>query len=346
MLRTIRDVTRPIKSLNVRVLPPPVFREANLSNKLVLGVHSMQDHTTDEGWQITHGLSLSGYTHCGHLLEESSTSVPELIEKHNPGTMVIQDVREWDVQSKDFRDMDARFTDVEEMKRHEEIFRVTILKDAHQRPDYHREFCDRMGIHAWVIYYNPSIVKHLAQYVRPEHLIRTTHSLDKDIIPEFSEDREFGCLFSGAVSNAYPLRQRIMKFSKLLPMKVHKHPGYHRNGCVVPEFMKMLNTFKVSICTSSRYGYALRKLIESTACGCRIITDLPTNEVLPVIEENLIRVNVNAGANEIKRAIDDAVDTYDYDRQRELAIRSIEYYDYRTVCMRLANDIQLMKERY
>jgi hypothetical protein len=108
----------------------------------------------------------------------------------------------------------------------------------------------------------------------------------------------------------------------------------------------MLNTFKVSICTSSRYGYALRKLIESTACGCKVITDLPTNEVLPVIEENLIRVNINAGLNEIKRAIDDAVDTYDYDRQRELAARAIEYYDYRPVCMRLANDIQLTKERY
>jgi hypothetical protein len=232
------------------------------------------------------------------------------------------------------------------MKDHDDIFRVTILKDSHQRPDYHREFCDRMGIHAWIIYYNPSIVKHLAQYVRPQHLIRTTHSLDRNVVPEFSEAREFGCLFSGAVSPAYPLRQRMLKFSKLLPMKVHKHPGYHRNGCVVPEFMRRLNTFKVSICTSSKYGYALRKLIESTACGCRVITDLPTNEILPVIEENLIRINSNAGVNEVKRAIESAVETYDYARQKELAIRAIEYYDYRAVCTRLANDIYLARERY
>ena len=129
-------------------------------------------------------------------------------------------------------------------------------------------------------------------------------------------------------------------------MHVHNHPGYHRNGCVVPGFLKLLNQFKVSICTSSRYGYSLRKLIESTACGCRVITDLPVDEILPVVEENLIRINPNDNHLSMRKTIEDAVSSYDYEKQRDIAKRAIEHYDYRAVCSRLANDIQAMKENY
>ena len=346
MNRTVRETIAKLSRNNVAELIAPKFVNGVTGNRLVLGVASMKEHMTDEGWQITHGLSLSGYKHCGYLLEENQTDVSELISKYSPETVVIQDVREWDYQPGDFRDKNAMFTNVDSLRSRDDIFKVTILKDSHQRPEYHRDCSSMMGIHAWIVYYNKQVVKHLATYVRPQHLIQTTHSIDKNIVPLFSEQRDSGCLFSGAVSGAYPLRQSIMRHRRFLPISVQPHPGYNRNGCVVPEFMNLLNKFKVSICTSSMYGYTLRKLIESTACGCRVITDLPCDEILPIVEENLIRINPGDNHRTIKRTIEDAVRSYDYDKQRDLARRAIEHYDYRVVCSRLAEDIQAMKENY
>lgn len=346
MTRTVKDTIAKLPRINVAELTATKFVNGVTGNRIVLGVASMREHMTDEGWQITHGLSLNGYKHCGYMLEENQTDVAELISKYNPGTVVIQDVREWDYQPGDFRDKNARFINVDSLRSRDDIFKVTVLKDSHQRPEYHRSKSSMMGIHAWIVYYNEQIVKHLATYVRPQHLIRTTHSIDREIVPEFSEMRDSNCLFSGAVSRAYPLRQIIIRNREFLPIFVQSHPGYNRNGCVVPEFMKLLNRFKVSICTSSKYGYTLRKLIESTVCGCKVITDLPRDENLPVVEENLIRINPNDNYRTIKRTIEDAVKSYDYEKQKELAKRAIEHYDYRVVCAKLAEDIQIMKDKY
>ena len=70
------------------------------------------------------------------------------------------------------------------------------------------------------------------------------------------------------------------------------HPGYHANGSFTPALHSRNSTkFKVAICTSSTMGFALRKIIEATACGCRVITDLPAGEVMPEIDGNLTRVS-------------------------------------------------------
>ena len=345
-MRSVDDTIASLQSMPSLELKAPAHAFAERSRKLVLGVHSMQDHMTDEGWQITHGLSLNGYLHCGHKLPVNTVSVPKLVNDHQPGTIVIQDIREWEVDRRDFRDQRAGFQGIHVLRNMPEVFRLTILKDSHQRPDYHRMCSERMGIHAWVVYYNPRIVKHLAKYVRSRHLIRTTHSIDPLVVPDFSDTRAFDTLFSGAISGAYPLRKRMLESRDKLAMHVHPHPGYHRKGSVVPEFLRMLNTFKVAICTSSMYGYALRKLIESTACGCRIITDLPTDEILPVIEENLVRVPTDISIEELNHTILQEVSQWDAEKQKQLAIRAIEYYDYRAVTSRLAVDIEHMRQNY
>src|SRR5258708_11028612 len=103
-----------------------------------------------------------------------------------------------------------------------------------------------MGVHAWVCYYNPRIVKHLASWVREEHLIRTYHSINSANIPPFSANRH-GTLLSGAVSQAYPLRKRLFDGAFLLPDTIAlPHPGYHRGGCHTPSFLIQLSKFKVA----------------------------------------------------------------------------------------------------
>jgi len=307
----------------------------------------MKFHTTDEGWQIFDGLESAGYTLCGHGLPEGSTSVPDLLARYSPQTLVLQDKREWDVQRKDFRDASARFTGVEALRERDDVFKLTILKDSHQRPEYHRDSAQEIGCHAWIVYYHPTIVSHLAPYVRTQHLVRTYHTLNPAHVPAYSIDRLDRCLLSGAVSGAYPLRQRMVNNLRAFKtIDYQKHPGYHRQGCCTPEYLKMLSRYKVSFCTASHYGYLLRKIIESVACGCRVITDMPVDEVVPEIDDNLIRINPMDSIHAIEDQIAYAIVDYDPERQEHFAKRAIERFDYRFETARLAGEIENLRLIY
>lgn len=129
-------------------------------------------------------------------------------------------------------------------------------------------------------------------------------------------------------------------------MRVHRHPGYHRNGCATPDFIKLLQKFKVAVCTSSIYGYALRKIIEATAAGCMVITDLPSDEILPGIDANLIRVPSDVDWHEVYRIINRCYREYDLEKQIGLAQQCLEWYDYHPIGERLAWDIEMMRRNY
>jgi hypothetical protein len=328
------------QSSNPTISPPEEVRVG-------LAVEDMKRHMTDEGWQLFSGLQYNGYQLAGYNLTYNCTNVCKVVEQLKPTTVVLQDRREWDVEPRNFREKRARFTEVDTLRYRPEIFKLTVVKDAQHNPWYHRESAESIGCHAWIIYYHPSIVCTLAPYVRRRHTVRTYHSVDADICPYLSFDRRKGCLLSGAVSNAYPLRHRLITGIKgLYNTEYLKHPGYHNKGSHTPAFLHTLSKYKVAICTASRYGYALRKLMEATACGCRVITDLPTDEVLPEIDDNLIRVDPDSTVNQVNDAIQYAIQSYEPDRQAYFAGKARTYYDYRAVGMRLTKDIQLLKQGY
>jgi hypothetical protein len=113
--------------------------------------------------------------------------------------------------------------------------------------------------------------------------------------------------------------------------------------------MEELSRYKVAICTSSIYGYALRKIIEATACGCRVITDLPSDEVLPLIDDNLVRLECNhptEAVKEVTRLLPELYDSYNPDTQLELATRAKVWYDYHPTGVRLALQIEAMRREY
>jgi hypothetical protein len=299
----------------------------------------MKDHMTDEGYQITHGLSKHNFLHCGYGLEEPSTDVRYLIRKYNPPIVVIQDKREW-FPSNDFRDRNAEFVHYQDLALYDDIFKVTILKDAHQRPEWHKHFAEEIGCHAWIIYYHEKLVKHLQPYLLSDRLIRTYHTVKyQDLPTEWLECRK-GTVMSGAVSNVYPLRQRIMRGS--LPITVLRHPGYHRKGCATPDYIKTLSQYKVAICTSSQYGYALRKIIEATVAGCKVITDLPTDDVLDFVDENLIRVSPDIDMRALRDIIRGAEQSWDHQTQLEIATRTIMHYDMYAQTGTLAANIKIL----
>jgi hypothetical protein len=314
-----------------------------------LAVESMRRHTTDEGWQLFAGLEASGYTLAGRRLPPvDEVDVPRILEMTKPGIVVMQDKREWDLQARDFRDRQAQFIRPEALAGRPNIFKVTVLKDAHQRPEYHRQSAQEIDCHAWIIYYHPTIVKRLAPYVRAKHLIRTWHTVNADLCPKVISHLRHpprgGVLISGALSRVYPLRSRLIQDRAQMPeMSVLRHPGYHMRGCETPDYLQRLATFKVSICTASIYGYALRKMIEATACGCIVVTDLPTDEVLPEIDENLVRIEPSTPTPEIAELLKRLLRDWNPERQRELAEKAKTFYDYRKMGMRLAADIEAMR---
>lgn len=332
-----------IDRLSAPAYNPPL---GQIENPIALAVASMKEHMTDEGWQIMDGLKYAGYRLCGHNLD-NLTDVPTILRAYNPSVIFVQDKREWDVSTKDFRDPKARFIRPAALREYDCGFKLTILKDSQQRPEYHRQSADEMGVHAWVIYYHPRVVCHLAGYLRPEHLIRTYHSVDSDKVPSYTHVGRTGTILSGATSGAYPLRTRLIReIGRLHNVHHIPHPGYHRNGSATTAFLQMLSNFKVAICTASRYGYALRKMIEATACGCAVLTDLPEDEVLPEIDENLVRVHPSTSTRQIGDILNRMTTFYNPDKQALFAARAKAWYDYRILGLRLADQIEEMRDPY
>lgn len=346
-MKQIELLLRSLQKPRIETLPAPPYRlDLGRETRLGLAVESMRRHMTDEGWQIFAGLEHAGYALCGHDLPIPDTDVEKLL-CYEPSVIVLQDKREWDTRPGDFREEKARFVNVSKMRADESVFRVTILKDSHQKPHYHRDAAEEMGCHAWVIYYHPTIVKHLAPYVREEHCIRTYHSIDADKIPRFAVAGRKGVLLSGAVSSAYPLRSYLVKnLNKLRATTYLRHPGYHRHGSATPEFLETLNNYAVSICTSSRFGYALRKIIESVACGAIPITDLPTDEVLPEIDGALVRISPGSRIPDLNELIGNLLINYDADERKMWAEKAKAYYDYRVQGVKLAEDIERLRRGY
>lgn len=349
-MRSINDVIGALPAPLCPARPAPRYSGNGSGPRLGLAVESMRRHMTDEGWQIFEGLQYAGWELHGHGLPGNRTHVPSLISQ-NPygGVILMQDKREWDIQPtrKDFRDRNAGFRNVEVLKDRSNWFKLTIIKDAHQRPSYHRQSADEIGCHAWVTYYHPRIVCHLAPYVRPQHLVRTYHTINADVVPSYNPKNRKGCLLCGAVSAAYPLRKRLIAERASLSYTVYKeHPGYHRNGCETPTFISQLSGYKAVICTASVYGYALRKLVEATAAGCIVITDLPHDDPLPYIDGNLIRIPSSITTREIDQVIRSAVEHYNPEAQEHYAQQAKQWYDYRTECSRLAEAIETMRRNY
>src|ERR1700723_2806402 len=168
-------------------LPIPQY-VGNSSTGIGLAVESMRRHTTDEGMQIFEGLNYSGYNLAGHNFPIGSTDVLAIISQFKPGIVVMQDKREWEGRAAGgLRGFDERerFTNVQYLRDRSDIFKLTILKDAQHNPEYHAESAREIGCHAWIVYYEKAKVKSLAPYVRKEHLIRTYHSINKDLVPDY-----------------------------------------------------------------------------------------------------------------------------------------------------------------
>jgi hypothetical protein len=120
-----------------------------------------------------------------------------------------------------------------------------------------------------------------------------------------------------------------------------RHPGYQNDrGPATPYYLRFLNHHKVSFATASSYGFALRKIIEGVACGCTVVTDLPSFDVLPEIDRALIRIKPTISDLELTLVLQEAAETWEEEGRRKWAEKAIAYYDYRVAGCRLSNALQ------
>lgn len=337
-------------SPSIRPEPIPAYRPpALLSTRRVLfGCETFERHMTDEGHQFQTGLEAAGYELWGRYFDNDETDVGHVLHTVRPAVAIMQDKREWDANNPACFDKTISFENVSALSITDSTFRLTVVKDAHNDPEYHAAASREIGCHAWIVYYHPDIVCHLAPWVRREHVIRCYHTLNRRHLPDWVPAKQRrDCLISGAMSRElYPFRYRIMRKADRYGIDRLHHPGYNARGAQTPRFLRTLANYKVSICTASRLGYSLRKLIESTAAGCIVITDLPPDDPLPAIDGNLVRVHPDIEMEDLRGLINRLVASYDEERQRHFAAAAVDFYCHLRRGRELAAAIEAMRASY
>lgn len=291
-------------------------------------------HMTDEGHQLQDGLRLAGWTLVGPGFD-GMRDVRRILDRYRPEAVFVQDVRDWDPASRTSFRKDVGFTHCGALGGCG-AFVSTVVKDAGTSIDYQREFYGRIGAHAAVVYYHPMSVRLAAPWLQGKRLIRTYHSIDIRSLPVASvcSGLKRGCV-TGAVSNSYPLRHKVFRHARYLGIDDWPHPGYGNRGRRTPAYLGMISMYKTHVCTASKFGFALRKVIESVAVGCTPITDLPAFDRLPWIDGALQRIPPQCPMSLLETVIGHCEAQWDPEDRLPWARRAWSSYDYRSMGRRL-----------
>jgi len=267
---------------------------------IMLALHDYQNHMTDEGRQLQEGLCMAGVELWGTGYANAETHVPAILDAAQPDVVIVADPRDWTASMPGCWDKQAEFTEIDALR---DVPTIVVFKDAASCPDFQRGFHARVNADALICYYHPLSVCSAALWVDPEKVIRTYHTIDAEAIPPFGRERG-GAIISGARGGyVYPMREAICERARDWGVHVLAHPGYGNRGCSVRDYYRLLNRYKVSIATASRYGFALRKIIEDVACGCTVLTDLPRYDRLPIIDAALVDITPTDCAARIADAL-------------------------------------------
>lgn len=313
--------------------------------KLCLALHEYKSHLTDEGNQIQLGLQHNGWTLCGAGFGDGCRDVAQLLDRHNPEAVFVNDARDWVASSPGAFNKNVAFTNTQELASRKDIVRLSVCKDAGTAQRFQREFAEHIGADGMVIYYHPRSVLAVSPWLQSYPLIRTYHSVDADFCNTLamSRQRKRGLVSGAQNPTVYPLRNFVTKHARALDIDVLPHAGYGNRGCRTPEYLRTLAQYKVHVATASSYGFALRKLIESVAVGATPVTDLPSYDQLPGIDSALIRIPSGAGFFHVKEAIDFAENSWNFDQRMEYARIARELYDWRVIGKALDTKIAALK---
>ena len=313
--------------------------------KLILGNKGYEKHMTDEGDQLQKGLVNNGWIISG-MGYDGMNNVPAIIERYKPDVVFIQDKRDWDKNfNGSFGDESNHFYNVNVLSNYKNIVKVIPVKDAGSVVEYQEGFAKEVNADILVTYYHQkSVNRHSLWTNNYNHIVRTYHSVDKDyIMPLLDKNmidsvrRDKG-IVSGAINKqVYPQRTSIILDLKQLigdkgnRIDTYMHPGYGMKGAMTPQYLDELTKYKVSICTCSKYQFALRKIMEAVSCGCICLTNLPQWDELPVIDKYLVRFSMGDNSKDIIKLAEEYIDKW-YDKNYvDIARECMEYYDYNNI---------------
>ena len=307
--------------------------------RLMLSVRSYSKFMSSEDWQFAEGLRLAGW----FTAYADEGSVPELLDHYQPDTVLLADPRDFRLDSAGCFDRSAEFRDYDALRDCGATV-LTVLKDAGSVPRLQLEVIERVQPHAFVTWYHEQSIRPLCKWLAPDfQLIRTYHTVDADdvraIRPEVGE-RQRGCV-TGARRALYPVRELAYENAAALGLNVMRHPGYRATGSHTSAYLRYLAGFKVSVATASVFGFALRKIIESVAVGCAVVSTLPVHDMpLPAIDDTpWMRLPNDCGVDTLRSAVDMAECGWTPQEAAVNSSRVIACYDYRYMGQKLTHDI-------
>lgn len=301
--------------------------------KLLLGNPDYPAHMTNEGDQFQRGLESAGW----HVVY-GPAHVPDLLDEHQPSHVFVHDKRDWDPASPISFRKDIGYTGLEALREFDgPVF--TILKDAGSMREYQRAFVEEIDADRVVVFHCHESLDPFLGWLPREKRVRSYLSIDSTEVPPWRVERERG-IVSGAVGgDIYATRKMAMANANALGIDVHRHPGYGNKGSATRRYLYLLSHYRVSVATSSSYGFALRKIIESVAAGCAVVTDLPACDRLPFIDGALYRVPHGCSVDVLRDAIDRAEREWIEDERRAWSGCARIGYDYHMLGMYLDADL-------
>lgn len=320
-------------------------------NKLILANHDYvprpgAGHSTDEGHQFQESLARAGWTLAGFGFDaDDCTHVPTLLARHKPDMVYVADCRDWREDSFGTYDKRVCFRDYQCLADRSDIFKVTVVKDAGSLIEYQRKFSETIKADALIHYYHLRSVLEYSPWMRPYAKVRTHHTIDAEFVKtlDLTQPRRRG-IVSGACSPVYPMRQLAVTNAESLDIDVQIHPGYGNKGCHTNDYLRRIAGYRTHVATASKFGFSLRKIIESVAVGCVPITDLPAFDILPEIDEALVRVSPGITIDELRDVIARTEEAWRIDRAMHFARKAWAYYDYPAEGRRLSEQLTAMAE--
>jgi len=308
---------------------------------LILGNASYVSHSTNEGNELQMGLVAQGWHICGPGFPDKENNVRAILNRHRPDAVFVQDARDWHASSDgSFGNRHLHFDHYDALAG-DPCKKIIVVKDAGTAVEFQRKFAQDVKADTALVYYHDDAILKLSPWLADYKRVRIYHTVDAKLINgiDLSKKRK-RAIVSGAVSRSvYPLRSMVFENAKGMGVDTLKHPGYSDKKTFTPEYLETLSNYKVHVATCSSYNFALRKIIESVACGCTPVTNLPAWDVLPEIDGALARINSDATAKDVRSAIDDAANQWRMDERMEWSRKAKAYYDWRESGIRMNKSI-------
>ncbi|MBT2217925.1 glycosyltransferase [Virgibacillus dakarensis] len=214
-------------------------------------------------------------------------------------------------------DIDQQMSPIIKGLSHSGIPTGLFINDAHRFINLRRNFITKNNINHLF-----TVIRDKFIQIYPEFVYKMEwfpHFVQTEMFRDYGIDKDINLLMMGAISDHYPLRQKIIKTYKGDPDFVyHKHPGYRnfnkdeKNQHFIGErYAREINRAKIVFTCPSVFQYPVIKYFEVLACKTLLLAPtfkeledlgfVPDHHFIPIDENNFMDKAAYYLANETER---------------------------------------------